>query len=188
MPSLLIALGILLLSGAGLALYVRKGGTKEVKDEVDPEAPRNVERGTAASEAAARAPAHSPLSEADAVAVAELHEYYQEIGTTEIPVVQRVRRRHGYRKQSRKQRQALRRRALDGFATDPLAAAIPGRHRVEEPVMFAASVERWFAPQLYISASAFPEPPAEPEALPPLDFTGEWAAGTFDVRPVGARR
>jgi hypothetical protein len=108
MPSLLIAFGILLLAGAGLALYVRKGGTKEVKDEVDPEAPRNVERRRAASEAAATE--DRPLSKADAAEADELHDYFQKIGTAEFPAL--------------------------AFVADPLGAPIPDDHGLSAPTMF----------------------------------------------------
>lgn len=83
-PSAWIAAGIVALAALGLWLVLRKNGTR-VKDEIDPEAPRNLERRRAASEAAAAA--DKVLSDADAAEVAELHEYFQEIGTGEFPVL-----------------------------------------------------------------------------------------------------
>jgi hypothetical protein len=129
------------------------------------EAPMDLERGRAKSEAAMTA----PLSEADATAAAPLVAFVEEIGTDELPIVIPVRRRKGYRKPVRWQIVAARRRVLYGFGADPLAAAIPGRHRVEEPVLFDDQTLRWFS-----LALPFPELPAEPVALPPLDFTGEF--------------
>lgn len=82
MANTLIALGILVLLGVGVyvADRVRKSGT-EVKDQRDPEQPRNVERGHARSEA--EAAKDEPLSPADEEEAAELVAWVEEIGTGE---------------------------------------------------------------------------------------------------------
>lgn len=82
MANTLIAFGILVL--LGVAVYavdrVRKSGT-EVKDQRDPEQPRNIEKGRAHSEA--EAAKDEPLSPADAEEAAELCAWVEEIGTGE---------------------------------------------------------------------------------------------------------
>lgn len=109
MRDFLISLTVLGAGGYGLWLMLRNGGTKKVKDEVDPEAPRFIERRRAASEAAAAADV--VLSEAEVAEVAELHEYFQEIGTGEQFLVL-------------------------AFDADPLSAPIPDDRAQAEPALF----------------------------------------------------
>lgn len=183
-----IATAILGVAVAYLGWFVYKLGTEQrVRDERDPEAPRNVERGRAASEAAAAAPAHAPLSDADAAEVAELHGYFQEIGTGEHPKMPAptLRRRHVQRPPSERQLTAMRVRALAPvrhFEANPLAAPIPGRHRFEEPALFADAAVDWFSSSMppETAAAAYPALPADPDPWLLDGPTGVWSVGWID--------
>lgn len=165
-----------LLAVALFALLMLTRPRKTMAGDMD--APINVERGRSRSEAEMAAVDTQVLTEADAGEAAALVTHFRELATDEQPLVQLVRRRAAYRGPVRWQRVAARRRELRGFTGDPLAAAIPGRHRVEEPVMFGESVERWFAPQL-AAAPAYPQLPAPPEEWSLGGFTDQWT--TADV-------
>lgn len=152
MSNALISLGILILLGVGVALVVRKSGTKE-KDERDPEAPRNVERGHARSEA--EAAKDEPLSPADAEEAAELVAWVEEIGTGE-------------------------QRLVLAFDADPLAAPIPDDRAVAEPDLFNdvtagwLSMFTWTAPTDAVVPFSSVQIP-EPEALELESFTRGWS-------------
>jgi len=135
--------------------------------------PMNLERNRAKSEANMAAAETQVLTEADAGEAAVLVGHFRDLPTDEQPLVTPVRRHTGHRRPVRWQRVAARRRVVRGFATDPLGAAIPGRHRRAEPVEHMSMALAWFTTPA-IEASRFPELPAEPEPLPPLDFTGEF--------------
>lgn len=156
MRDFLIALAILVIAGAYLVRRARKGGNG-VKDEVDPEAPSSLERRRAAREAAAAAAAADRvLSGHDEAEIAELHEYFQEIGTGELPLVV-------------------------AFDADPLGAPIPEDHSYAEPVdfheMWADKLSLFFWPTtpaapIPLSSVQVPDPdPFEAES-----FTGSWTA------------
>jgi hypothetical protein len=148
-------------------------------DEKDPEQPVFVERDRAKSEAQMAA----PVSDADEEAAAPLVAYVVEIGTDELPIVHPpVRRRRVDKPPSPRQQAAMRARALApvrAFDADPLGAPIPGQHRAEEPALFEAEAERWFAPAL-AAAPAFPDLPAEPPSFdlegPTGVFPKDWIA------------
>jgi hypothetical protein len=146
----------------------------------DMDAPMNVERERAKSEAAMAA----PVSEADLAEAAPLVAYVEEIGTNELPIVRpAVRRRRVDKPPSARQQAAIRARALapvHAFAADPLAAPIPGQHRAEEPALFAAEAERWFAPSLDEAPRLFPDLPAEPPAWHLESFTQGWTKADVD--------
>lgn len=146
----------------------------------DMDAPMNVERERAKSEAEMAA----PVSDADEEAAAPLVAYVVEIGTDELPIVRPpVRRRRVDKPPSLRQLAAIGARAAAparAFAADPLAAPIPGQHRAEEPLLFESEAERWFAPALEAAPRAFPDLPAEPKewALegPTGVFPKDWIA------------
>lgn len=147
----LLILGGLVL-GWKLVRRARKGGT-DTKDEIDPEAPRNLERRRAASEAAAAA--DRVLSQHDEAEVAELHEYFQEIGTGEFPAL--------------------------AFLADPLGAPIPEDHTYASPVDFnevwagRLSLFVWpTTPAALVPLSSVQVPDPDPFELE--SFTGSWTA------------
>lgn len=125
------------------------------------------ERGRARSIAAASAPLHGEVLAPEDVELVEAHhEIVVEYRTADQPVVpQPVRRRHVYKPPSPRQIAATER----AFAADPLYAPIPGRHRMEEPELFAERIEEWFAPVVAPSSAPFPVRPQEPE---PLELEG----------------
>jgi hypothetical protein len=157
MANTLIALGILALLGAAVTVYVRKSGT-EVKDERDPEQPRNVDRGHARSEA--EASRDEPLTPAEEEEAAELVAFIEEIGTGEQLLVM-------------------------AFDIDPLAAPIPDDRPVAEPDLwndvFADRLSRftWTLP-------AEPAVPfssvqiSEPAPLELDSFTTGWTRAQLD--------
>lgn len=151
MRDFLISLTVLGAGGYGLWLMLRNGGTKKVKDEVDPEAPRFIERRRAASEAAAAADV--VLSEAEVAEVAELHEYFQEIGTGEQFLVL-------------------------AFDADPLSAPIPDDRAQAEPALFEdvwkerLSLFTWSPPTSAVPLVSVQVP--EPESFELESFTRGW--------------
>lgn len=154
MADFLIALGILVLLGVGAAVVVRvrKNGT-EVKDQRDPEQPRNVERMRAASEA--EAAKDEPLSPADAEEAAELVAWVEEIGTGEQFLVL-------------------------AFDADPLSAPIPEDLGFAEPDTFHEVTAGWLS-QFTWSLPAEPATPLssvkviEPDPLLLESFTTGWS-------------
>jgi hypothetical protein len=168
MREFLIAVTLL---GSGVLFYLLVKPRTIIAGDMD--APMNVERERAKSEAAMAA----PVSDADEEAAAALVAYVVEIGTDELPLVQpAVRRRRVDKPPSPRQQAAIRARALApvrAFAADPLAAPIPGQHRAEEPRLFDAEAERWFAPAL-AATPTFPDLPAEPPAWHLESFTQGW--------------
>lgn len=163
MPDLLIALGILALLGVGVYVVqrVRKSGT-EVKDERDPEQPRNVDRGHARSEA--EAAKDEPLSPAEEEEAAELVAYFEEIGTGEQLMVM-------------------------AFDVDPLSAPIPEDRTVSEPDLFDEVTAGWLSlftwtpvtdPVVPFSSVQI----SEPEPFESMGFTQGWT--TADVERMVA--
>ncbi len=159
----LIAFGVLTLLGVGVYLLKFKSGTEE-KDERDPEAPRNVERGHARSEA--EAARNEPLSPADAEQAAELVEFLAEIGTGEFPVL--------------------------AFDLDPLTAPIPEGRAVADLDFFdevnagRLSLFTWTPPTEPAVPFASVQI-SEPEAWHLESFTTDvWKAAQF-IRAGGGR-
>lgn len=163
MSDFLIALGILALLGVGVYVVdrVRKSGT-EVKDERDPEQPRNVERGHARSEA--EAAKDEPLSPAEAEEAAELVAFLDEIGTGEQPLVL-------------------------AFDADPLTAPIPDDRAVADPDLFDEVTAGWLSlftwtpvtdPVVPFSSVQI----SEPEPFESMSFTKGWT--TADVERMVA--
>jgi hypothetical protein len=153
MADVLIAIGILVLLGVGVAVAVRvrKSGT-EVKDERDPEQPRNVDRGHARSEA--EAARDEPLSQAEEEEAAELVAYFEEIGTGEQLMVM-------------------------AFDIDPLAAPIPDDRPVAEPDLWNDVTAGWLSRFTWTHPTepAVPltsVPLSEPEPFEPEGFTTGW--------------
>jgi len=160
MSDFLIALGILVLLGVGMYVVDRvcKSGT-EVKDERDPEQPRNVDRGHARSEA--EAARDEPLSPAEEEEAAELVAFLDEIGTGELPLVL-------------------------AFDADPLSAPIPDDRPVAEPDLWNDVTASWLSrftwtlpaePAVPFSSVQIPEPaPLELEG-----FTASWTRAEMDA-------
>jgi len=156
------------LLGAVLRLWHRFAtiGIKKA-DERDPEAPRDLDRGHARSEA--EAAKEDALSAADAAEVAELHEYFQEIGTGELPIIQ-------------------------AFDIDPLGAPIPADLPVAEPALFDdvtahwLSLFTWTAPADTVPLSSVQVP--EPDPLELDGFTTGWTKSEMAalVAEVQSRR
>jgi len=177
----LIALGAAIL--LGVASVIAFDAFRRPGDQRDPEQPTNVEKLRPQSEAAAAGARHDTLSEKDAAAAEELSAWHAEISSEQPVVHPPVRRRRVDRPPSPRQLAAIRARALApvrAFAADPLAAPIPGQHRAEEPRLFEAEAERWFAPALAESPRVFPDLPAEPPAFelegPTGVFPKDWIA------------
>lgn len=174
MTAVWIASGVVLLAIVSVSAFdaLRRPG-----DQRDPEQPTNVEKLRPQSEAAAAGARHDQLSEKDAADAEELSAWHAEISAEHPLVGPAVHRRHVHKPPSARQQAAIRARALaplHAFAADPLAAPIPGQHRAEEPRLFAAEAERWFAPALAAAPRAFPDLPAEP-----LAFEAEGPTGVF---------
>lgn len=158
MADFLIALGIAVLLGVGVYVLMPKSGTKE-KDERDPEAPRNVEKGRAHSEA--EAAKDVPLSLADAEEAAELVAWVEEIGTGEQPLIV-------------------------AFDADPLAAPIPEDRAVAEPDLFNDVTAGWLsmftwtaAPDAVVPFSSVQI--SEPAPLELDSFTTSWTRAEMDA-------
>lgn len=157
MADFLIALSILILLGVGATLVVRKSGT-EVKDERDPEQPRNVERGHARSEA--EAAKDEPLSPAEQEEAAELVAFLDEIGTDEFPML--------------------------AFDVDPLTAPIPDDRAVADPSLFDEVTAGWLSlftwtlpaePAVSFSSVQI----SEPAPLELDSFTTGWTRSEMDA-------
>lgn len=161
MRDVLIASAILGLLVGALFVLNRKSGTKE-KDEVDAEAPRNVEKSRAHSEAEAAKDA--PLSPAEEEEAADLVAFLDEIGTGE-------------------------QRMVFAFDVDPLTAPIPEDRAVAEPDVFNDVTANWLsmftwtpapAAALPLSSVQISEPaPADPLALE--TFTTGWSRSEMDA-------
>jgi hypothetical protein len=165
--------------------YLVSRPRKELAGDMD--APVNVERGHARTFAEMSAAGSTPMSTEDEEEVAAFDALATAIRTDEHPFVYKVHRvRHrrplgprlaAAERNRRREQAALEARtaAFDAFSADPLGAEIPATHDVAVPVEFTCAALRLLAPRAIESARApFPELPAEPDALPPLDFTGSW--------------
>ena len=158
MADVLIALGFLVLLGVGVTLVVRKSGTK-VKDERDPEQPRNVDRGHARSEA--EAARDEPLSPAEEEEAAELVAFLDEIGTGEFPVL--------------------------AFDIDPLTAPIPDDRAVADPDLFDEVTAALLLSRFTWTLPAEPAVPfssvqiSEPAPLELDSFTTGWTRAEMDA-------
>lgn len=158
MADALIALSILALLGVGAALLLRKSGT-EVKDERDPEQPRNVERGRAHSEA--EASKDEPLSPAEQEEAADLVAFLDEIGTGELPLVL-------------------------AFDADPLTAPIPEDRAVADPDLFDEVTAGWLSLFTWTPATDTALPfssvqISEPAPLELEGFTASWTRAEMDA-------
>lgn len=163
----------------------------------DMDAPMDLERHRAKSEAAMAA----PVSEADAEAAAPLVAYVEEVRTGELPLVRPPRRvlvrrplgaRLAAEERLRRREAAWRAEQAASAAAwdaDPLVAAVPDKHHGALPVEYLTAAVDLLAPALPTTYSSmpFPEPPREPEPWLLDGFTGEWEAGTFNARKVGTR-
>lgn len=157
MSDFLIALSILILLGVGVTLVVRKGGTK-VKDERDPEQPRNVDRGHARSEA--EAAKDEPLSPAEQEEAAELVAFLDEIGTDEFPMLP--------------------------FDVDPLTAPIPEDRGYAEPDLFNDVTAGWLSMFTWTAPTDAVVPfssvqISEPAPLELDGFTASWTRAEMDA-------
>jgi len=153
MSDFLIALGILVLLGVGVtvAVRVRKGGTEEHRRAAPADRPHPDRVAYEAEVAKAETKNLPPAEEAE---VAELHAFFEEIGTGEQFLVL-------------------------AFDADPLFAPIPDDRAVADPTLFDDVTANW----LSLFTWTLPAEPAVPFASvqisepPPLElesFTTGW--------------
>lgn len=144
MAELLIGPAILLLIGFG-SLITRP--RKTMAGDMD--APINVERGRARSEAAMAA----PVSDADEEAAAPLVAYVEKIGTGEFPSL--------------------------AFAADPLGAPIPDGHLVADPAFFHDVTADWLSAFAWPTSPAPVVPFSSVQVVEPDPLELEGPTGVF---------
>ena len=159
MADFLIALSILILLGAAVyvAERVRKSGTEDEPRDAPADRP-HPDRVAYEAEVAKAETKHLPPAE-EAV-VAELHAFFEEIGTDEFPVL--------------------------AFDVDPLTAPIPEDRAVADPSLFDEVTAGW----LSLFTWTLPAEPAtsissvqisEPEPLELDSFTTGWTRAEMDA-------
>lgn len=164
MPEFLIALGILILLGVGVALVVRKGGTEEEHRDAPADRPHP---DRVAYEAEVAKAEHDHLSEAEAAEVADFEAFVEEIGTGEQLLVL-------------------------AFDADPLAAPIPEDRGFAEPDLFHDVTAAWLSRFVWTLPTE-PAVPfssvqiSEPEPYESVSFTRGWTRAQIEDMVAGAK-